>query len=175
MYSDNSLRAELNAKGYRQTPQRQLIFQIFQNLPAGNHLSAEKLYLLLLKRGEGMSLSTVYRTLKIMTQMGILREVELAQAHKHHELNTTSSSHHHHIVCVQCHQAIEFMNNSIIEQGLRQVHKVGLQLIDCQLTLHVICPEAMHKGWPQSVPIHWVCSRFLKANQGDDSLPLQLY
>ncbi|MEH2466214.1 hypothetical protein [Nostoc sp.] len=29
------------------------------------------------------------------------------------------------------------MNNSIIEQELRQVHKVGLQLIDCQLTLHV--------------------------------------
>lgn len=172
MYTDNSLRAELNAKGYRQTPQRQLIFQVFQNLPAGNHLSAEKVHLLLLKRGEGMSLSTVYRILKIMTQMGILREVELAQKQKHYELNTTPRSHHHHIVCVQCHQTIEFMNNSIIQQGLRQVNKVGLQLLDCQLTLHVICSEALEKGWPQSVPSHWVCSGVIKVNQDRDSQAL---
>ncbi|MEH2180194.1 Fur family transcriptional regulator [Nostoc sp.] len=103
MYTDNSLRAELNAKGYRQTPQRQLIFQVFQNLPAGNHLSADKVHLLLKEHIERMSLSTVYRNLKIMAQMGILREVELAQKRKHYELNTTPRSHHHHIVCVQCH------------------------------------------------------------------------
>ena len=52
MYTDNSLRAELNAKGYRQTPQRQLIFQVFQNLPAGNHLSAERVHLLLVEHKE---------------------------------------------------------------------------------------------------------------------------
>jgi Fur family ferric uptake transcriptional regulator len=90
----DSLKAKLNAQGYRLTPQRQLIFDIFKALPTSHHLSAESLRLLLLERGEAMSLSTVYRNLKIMTRMGIIREVELAQAQKHYELNTISTHHH---------------------------------------------------------------------------------
>ncbi|MFN6476974.1 transcriptional repressor [Nostoc sp. DedQUE07] len=43
----------------RFTPQRQLIFQVFKTLPTVNYLSAESLQLLLVERGEGMSLSTV--------------------------------------------------------------------------------------------------------------------
>ncbi|MBE9053759.1 transcriptional repressor [Nostocales cyanobacterium LEGE 11386] len=139
-----TLKTKFNAQGYRFTPQRQLIFEIFQTLPTGNHLSAESLHFLLLERGEAMSLSTVYRILKIMTKIGIIREVELAQAQKYYELNTIST--HHHIVCVQCHQIIEFENNSILQQGLKQVETMGLQLIDCKFTLQTICPEALQMG-----------------------------
>ncbi|WP_414545174.1 Fur family transcriptional regulator [Nostoc sp. CCY0012] len=105
-----------------------------------------------------MSLSTVYRILKIMTTMGIIREVELAQAQKYYELNTIST-HHHHIVCVQCHQIIEFENKYILQQGLRQVETMGLQLIDCKFTLHTICPKALDMGWP-TISSNWVCPRF---------------
>jgi len=159
-----ALKAKLNAQGYRFTPQRQLIFEIFQTLTTGSHLSAESVHLLLFERGEGMSLSTVYRNLRIMTMMGILREVELAQAPKYYELNAIST-HHHHIVCVQCHKIIEFENNSIIKQGLKQVEKFALQLIDCQFTLHTICPEALQMGWPTTTPSNWVCSRFMRAGK----------
>jgi Fur family ferric uptake transcriptional regulator len=152
-----ALKTKLNAQGYRLTPQRQLIFGIFQTLPTSSHASAESVHLLLLGRGEGMSLSTVYRNLRIMTKMGILREVELAQAQKHYELNTIST--HHHIVCVQCHQIIEFENNSIVQQGLRQVETMGLQLIDCKFTLHTICPKALDMGWP-TISSNWVCPQF---------------
>lgn len=152
-----ALKAKFNAQGYRFTLQRQLIFDIFLTLPTSHHLSAESLRLLLLERGEAMSLSTVYRILKIMTKMGIIREVELAQAQKHYELNTIST--HHHIVCVQCHQIIEFENNSIVQQGLRQVETMGLQLIDCKFTLHTICPKALDMGWP-TIFSNWVCPRF---------------
>ncbi|MBW4629811.1 MAG: transcriptional repressor [Brasilonema octagenarum HA4186-MV1] len=164
MYTSDTLKAELKAKGYRFTPQRQVIFKIFQHVVKGDHLSAEKVHQLLVERGEGMSLSTVYRTLKIMARMGILRELELAQAQKYYELNTTSNFHHHHIVCVQCHQGLEFGNQAIIKQATKQVKKAGLELIDCQLTLHAICPEAIQKGWPASVPTHWICSRVTKTN-----------
>ncbi len=167
-----ALKAKLNAQGYRFTPQRQLIFDIFQTLPTGNHLSAESLNLLLFERGEAMSLSTVYRNLKIMTNMGIIREVELAQAQKHYELNTIST-HHHHIVCVQCHQIIEFENKSIVQQGLRQAQKAGLQLIDCKFTLQTICPEALQRGWP-TISSNWVCPRFMKTDKAKSSDHQQL-
>ena len=86
-YTITSLKAELNEKGWRLTPQRETILQVFQNLPKGNHLSAEDLYNLLQGEGEMISLSTIYRTLKLMARMGILRELELAEGHKHYEVN----------------------------------------------------------------------------------------
>ncbi|MEL6459626.1 MAG: transcriptional repressor [Cyanobacteria bacterium J06621_15] len=159
MYSANSLKAELNAKGWRLTPQREVILQIFQNLPRGKHLSADDLSKLLEKRGEEISLSTIYRTLKLMTRMGLLRELELAEVHKHYELNTTSPNHHHHIVCAQCNMTIEFDNSTILKQAIKQVEKSHLELIDCQLTIYAVCPEAIRKGFPATMSENWACSR----------------
>ncbi|BAZ07552.1 Fur family transcriptional regulator [Calothrix sp. NIES-3974] len=163
MYTSSSLKAELNAKGWRLTPQREVILQVFQNLPRGKHLSAEELFELLEKQEQGISLSTIYRTLKLMTRMGILRELELAEVHKHYELNTTSPNHHHHIVCTQCNMTIEFENSTILKQAMKQVEKSGLELIDCQLTIYAICPEAIRKGFPAVVSPDWVCSRAISA------------
>ncbi len=164
MYTANSLKAELNSKGWRLTPQREVILEVFQNLPQGKHLSAEELFTVLEKRQEGISLSTIYRTLKLMTRMGILRELELAEVHKHYELNTSSpNNHHHHMVCAQCNMTIEFENSSILKQATKQVEKSGLELIDCQLTIYTICPEAVRKGWPAVVSHDWLCSRAQRA------------
>jgi Fur family ferric uptake transcriptional regulator len=168
-YTAGSLKAELNAKGWRLTPQREIILQVFQNLTQGNHLSAEELHDLLIKRGENVSLSTVYRTVKLMARMGILRELELAEGHKHYELNSASPHHHHHLVCVQCNRTLEFENDSIWKQGLKQVEKAGFQMIDCQLTIYTICPEALRMGWPASVPSNWMCSRVIATMPTADS------
>ncbi|MBW4569129.1 MAG: transcriptional repressor [Tolypothrix carrinoi HA7290-LM1] len=108
-----SLKEKLNAKGWRFTAQREMIFLIFQNLPKANHISAEDVWDSLLQRGEKISLSTVYRNLKLMTQMGLLRELEFTEGHKKYELNTDSIIHYH-IVCVLCNQTIEFENNLVI-------------------------------------------------------------
>jgi len=159
LYTPSSLKAELNAKGWRLTPQRETILHVFQNLPRGNHLSAEELHDLLKQRGERISLSTIYRTVKLMARMGIIRELELAEGHKHYELNHPYPHHHHHIVCVQCNQTLEFKNDQILKHSLKQATKTGVQMIDCQLTIHTICPEAIRKGWPAMLPSSWTCSR----------------
>src|SRR4028118_414942 len=128
LYTASSFKSELNDKGWRMTPQRETILHVFQNLPRGNHLSAEDLYNLLQRRGEAISLSTIYRTLKLMARMGLLRELELAEGHKHYELNQPYPYHHHHLICVRCNKTIEFKNDSILRQGMKQVEKEGLQL-----------------------------------------------
>jgi Fur family ferric uptake transcriptional regulator len=158
-YTAASLKAELNSRGWRLTPQRETILHVFQNLPRGDHLSAEELQNLLHQRGEPISLSTIYRSVKLMARMGILRELELAEGHKHYELNQPFPHHHHHLVCIQCNRTIEFNNDSILKQGMKQVEKAGFQLIDCQLTIHTICPEALRMGWPSALPSNWSCSR----------------
>lgn len=160
-YTPTSFKAELNEKGWRLTPQREVILQVFQNLPKGHHLSAEDLHALLQGKGEKISLSTIYRTLKLMVRMGILRELELAEGHKHYEINQPYPHHHHHLVCIQCNKTIEFKNDSILKIGLKQSEKAGLHLLDCQLTIHTVCPEALRQGWPSLLPNNWSCLRSL--------------
>ena len=160
-YTAASLKAELNSRGWRMTPQREKILHVFQNLPKGDHLSAEELHEVLEQRKEGISLSTIYRSVKLMTRMGILRELELAEGHKHYELNQPYPHHHHHIVCIQCNKTIEFKDDSILKHSLKQCQKEGFQLIDCQLTVMTICPEALRMGWPSALPSDWCCARML--------------
>ena len=120
-YTASSLKAELNSRGWRMTPQREKILHVFQNLSKGNHLSAEELHGLLEKKGESISLSTIYRSVKLMARMGILRELELAEGHKHYELNQPYPHHHHHVVCIQCNNTIEFRDDTIFKAQFKTV------------------------------------------------------
>ena len=104
-----------------------------------------------------------------MARMGILRELELAEGHKHYEVNQPYPHHHHHLVCIQCNKTIEFNNDSILKQSLKQTEKEGFQLIDCQLTVTAICPEALRMGWPSALPSNWSCTRSISESRQDDS------
>jgi Fur family transcriptional regulator, ferric uptake regulator len=154
----SSLKAELNEKGWRMTPQRQTIFSIFQDLPQGEHLSVEDLHEILQSQKLEISISTIYRTVKLMARMGVLRELELAEGHKHYEINAVSAHHHHHMVCVQCNRTIEFENDTVSKQSVKQVQKSGYHLIDCQLTIFAICPEAIRYGYPALPSEDWMCT-----------------
>lgn len=148
VYTTGSLKAELNDRGWRLTPQRETILHIFQELPQGEHLSAEDLHHRLENGGESISLSTVYRTLKLMARLGILRELELGEGHKHYELNQPYPHHHHHLICVKCNATIEFKNESILKIGTKTAQKEGYQLLDCQLTIHAVCPRCQRALMP---------------------------
>lgn len=136
--SDQALKAELNTRGYRSTPQRKKVLSIFMELTQGEHLSAEDLHNLLEQDGERISLSTVYRTLHLMVYMGLLRELELAEGHKHYELNRPLRDHHH-IVCVHCNATVEFAESSVAKIGEKTALASGYHVLDCQLTLYGIC------------------------------------
>jgi Fur family transcriptional regulator, ferric uptake regulator len=146
-YTANSLKAELNDRGWRLTPQREIILKIFQDNAEGHHLSAEDLHDELQQMGHNISLSTIYRTVKLMARMGILRELELAEGHKHYEINQPLH-HHHHLLCVRCNRTIEFKNESIIKIGEKASKKEGFHLLDCQLTIHAICPACQRSIVP---------------------------
>ena len=140
-YNENSLKAELNQKGGRLTPQREKILKFFQELSSGEHLSAEALHLMLKEKEAHISISTVYRTLKLMAQMGILRELDLGDDFKYYELNGPRLTHHHHLVCTRCDKVIEFKQDTVLSIGTKITEKEGFQLLDCQLLIHGVCPS----------------------------------
>lgn len=163
-YSISALKASLYQRGFRLTAQRQTILNIFQTLTQGNHLSAEELHIILQRQGERISLSTVYRTLHLVTQMGLLRELEFAEGHKHYELNLPYPDQHHHLVCVQCHRTLEFKDDLILKMGSKQTEAHGYHLLDCQLTLHVVCPEAFSQDW-RTLQRGWRCNKAMQLSE----------
>ena len=139
-YTSTALKAELNERGWRMTPQRETIVTTFQNLSEGMHLSAEELREVLKDKGEAISLSTIYRNLKLMARMGILRELDLAEGQKRYEINQPAPHHHHHLICVRCNKTIEFKNDAVLKAGAKMAEKSGYHLLDCQLLIHAVCP-----------------------------------
>ncbi|MBK4730490.1 transcriptional repressor [Oxynema sp. CENA135] len=158
IYNAAALKAELRQRGFRMTAQRETILRVFQTIPQGKHLNAEELYNILQHQGEKISVSTVYRTLNLMAKMGILRELEFAEGHKHYELNKPSELHHH-LICVECRQTVEFKSDWIAKIAKNQAKSNEFELLDCQLTLHCVCLEAFEEGWPYCLPEDWVCPK----------------
>ena len=140
---------DLRRLGYRMTPQRETILQVFQELPEGTHLSADALHERLRRADGGISLATTYRTLKLLASVGLLRELELAAGLKQNELAGAQAAPHHHMVCVACTTAIEFEQDTLYQLGLDVAGAYGFRLIDVQYKLHGLCPACQEPGGPK--------------------------
>lgn len=137
----NMLKSILNQEGRRLTSQRQKILALFENSFQDKHLSAEEIHQQLSQQGEKISLSTIYRTLHVMVDLGIVREVELADGRKYYELSTPFASQHHHLVCVQCGAVTEFEDDRVTKNSQRETVDRGFALLNCQFTVYGICPK----------------------------------
>jgi Fur family ferric uptake transcriptional regulator len=137
---------ELRRLGYRMTPQRETILQVFQGLPEGTHLSAEELHRRLAQIDSGISLATTYRTVKLLASIGLLRELDFAEGHKHYELSSAQAAPHHHLICVGCSQAIEFEQVELFDLGVAVAKTHGYRMLDVQYKVYGVCPACEARG-----------------------------
>lgn len=100
----------IRAAGLRRTAQRDLILEIF--LSTDEHLTSEALYGLVLKRDDSVGLTTVYRTLKLLTDAGLAREVRFGDNKTYYE-HHHEQEHHDHMICTECGMVIEFFSPEI--------------------------------------------------------------
>lgn len=135
----------LRKRGHRVTAQRELILQIFRDLPHGQHLSAEDLHGKLLALGSSVSLATAYRTLKLLTSMGLLRELDFAEGHKHYELKQDDLPHQH-IICTGCNKTLEFEDHFLEEAGQKIGARYNFEVVDAQFKIFGLCPDCRKKG-----------------------------
>jgi Fur family ferric uptake transcriptional regulator len=100
----------LNAKQLKLTRERKAVLQeIF--LQAG-HLEAEDLWHSLRRKKKRVSRATVYRTLDLLVDSGMIRRVDLGHGHSHYE-KASVQAHHEHMVCLECGKVIEFSDKGI--------------------------------------------------------------
>jgi Fe2+ or Zn2+ uptake regulation protein len=104
MPPDESNHSPLKQSGQRVTSQRALILKIIQE--GEDHLDADEIYRQAKAVKPRISLSTVYRTLKVLKRPGLIEELHLDDSHHHYEIK--SSLKHHHLVCLGCGKVIEF-------------------------------------------------------------------
>ncbi|MGF1536849.1 MAG: Fur family transcriptional regulator [Elainellaceae cyanobacterium] len=138
-YSE-TLKLLLRQGGFRLTNQRKKILEIFNNAPSGYHISAEEIYQNL-SRKDRIGISTIYRMLHLMVDLGLLRELDLSEDRKYYELNMPFVNHHHHLVCTQCGFVEEFEEDLITKVGMKEAQSRDFLLLDCQFTVHAICPR----------------------------------
>ena len=94
-------RARLREKGYRLTPQRELILQAVERL---GHATPDEVLAEVRKQSTAVNASTVYRTLEVLEELGLVRHAHLSdRAPTYH---STSEHEHFHLVCRNCHTVI---------------------------------------------------------------------
>lgn len=136
----NGLRSSLHDRGQRLTPQRQRVLELFERIGEGSHLGAEEVHQRLLRADERVSLATVYRTLRLLSGMGLLQELELPEGGRRFELASDAHRDHHHLVCVRCGRTEEFENPAVLSAGTEAAGGHGFRLLECVLNVRALCP-----------------------------------
>ena len=142
----------IQKKGLKRTAQRDLILDIF--LRTEEHLSSEDLYRLVQKEDASIGQTTVYRTLKLLSEAGLAREVRFGDNRTHYEHNY-KHQHHDHMICSECGRIIEFFSAELegIQDAMAAKHRF-------QITQHLLriigicaaCRRAMKEAGKEEPP-----------------------
>src|ERR1700735_5045504 len=89
--------AALRASGYRVTPQRQLVLEAVTKL---DHASPEDIFAEVHQRARGVNVSTIYRTLELLEQLGLVTHTHLGHGAPRYHL--AADAQHVHLVCSEC-------------------------------------------------------------------------
>ena len=126
------------ATGRRLTNQRRLLLEVLTE--CDDHLDAEGVYALAKGRDPNISLATVYRTLKVLKEAGIVQERMLDREGQRHYYEMAARAHYH-FTCLGCGRVIEF-ESPLIEQASDELaEQLQLDVIHTHVHLDGYCPD----------------------------------
>jgi Fur family ferric uptake transcriptional regulator len=130
----------LKDKGYRLTPQRRMILDIIHQ--ANAHITAEDILVQIEDKIAGVNKSTVYRTLELLVNLGLVVKSELGGRKVYHH---TDEGHHHHLVCKQCGQQLHCDEATLqpLKKSLKE--KLGFEADLNHHVIYGICQECRNK------------------------------
>jgi Fur family ferric uptake transcriptional regulator len=136
-----NLKKDREIHGHSMTNQRQLLLELLRD--AEGHIDAKELYRRASARDESISLATVYRSLNLFKELGLVDEMRLGKIRCYYEIK--QSPEHQHLVCQGCGKVIEFQNphfQKLIE-AVRREHRFNIT--KAELYLEGYCPECEEK------------------------------
>jgi Fe2+ or Zn2+ uptake regulation protein len=138
----NIRKTKKEIKGRPVTSQRRLLLSIIKK--AGGHINAKELYRRASRKNQSISLATVYRTLRLFKELGLIEERKLGQVYCSYEIK--ESTDHQHLVCRSCGKVIEFESGllSQLVEELKQEHDFNLTKIE--LYMEGYCQQCTREG-----------------------------
>ncbi len=116
-YSDSIL-VKLRSRGYRITPQREMIIQAIARSP--QHITAEEIALQLQEHTQAINIATIYRTLELLWEEGLACRNDLSEGKTVYA--TFQHGPHIHLVCRKC--------NKVIDADIKVLSKLGEKLLE---------------------------------------------
>lgn len=125
----------LRTQGYKVTPQRLAVYEVLSHTKA--HPTADAIYTQLQPNYPTMSLATVYKTLDILSKVGLVQVLNVGEESFRYDANVSS---HPHICCVHCGRVddVPHADNRGLSQMVEQ--ETGYRVSSQQLYFYGICP-----------------------------------
>jgi Fur family transcriptional regulator, ferric uptake regulator len=130
---------DLRNAGLKVTLPRVKILEILEKQVDEHHLTAEKVYKILLSEDEEIGLATVYRVLTQFEAAGLVTRHHFEGGNSVFEL--AKGDHHDHILCMKCGKVDEFSDEFIEARQKEIAHNLGYELTDHGLYLYGFCPK----------------------------------
>lgn len=140
----STARRILAPAGRRTTNQRAVILEVLRRNVG--HLDADEVYRLAKQQDPRLSLSTVYRTLSLLKQLGEVDELHLAEEHHHYEARGIGASEHYHLVCLGCGHVVEFASDLTARLRDEQAAANGFSVTGVQIDLAGYCGACRAAG-----------------------------
>jgi len=125
--------------GYRMTVPREAILNVLSK--TSKHLSAEDIYIVVHKTYSNVGLTTVYRTLELLVQVGLVFKFDFGDGRARYELSEgpKGERHHHHLVCTSCGRVVDYTDFIDEEVELLNQTEKGLsKKYNFDITNHLI-------------------------------------
>ena len=125
------------------TPHRQLILDTF--LENEGHRSVEDIYKVVRQQDPRVGYTTVYRTMKLLADCGLAREIDLADGITRYE-HLYNHQHHDHMICMQCGLSIEFYDPEIEAVQDEASEQLGFKVLDHKLQIYGQCSNCQKRS-----------------------------
>ena len=142
MQQHNLLKQALKEKNLKFTPERKAIFSAVEALDS--HFDADQLFLNLHKQKSKVSKGSIYRTLRIFEEIGIIRAVVFTERHMHYE-RVIGKTHHSHLICKNCNRIIEFLSSKIASGLEEACREHGFKEYDHKIESIGLCKRCQKK------------------------------
>ncbi|MGH3384644.1 MAG: Fur family transcriptional regulator [Nocardioidaceae bacterium] len=134
--TDADWRAELRARGYRLTPQRELVLEAVDEL---EHATPERILVHVRERAAGVNISTIYRTLELLEELGLVAHTHLG--HGAPTYHSTAVPEHVHLMCRSC-KTVSELEPAMVEPLVQTLRDgLGFETDVRHLTVFGICKE----------------------------------
>ncbi len=134
----------LGGKNLRITSQRQAIIETV--FGTDEHFTAEQLLEWSRKRDKSVSRATVYRTLPLLTESGLVHEMDFGKDCKYYDPNYAHHPNHNHIICQDCEKIVEFDSEKIEKLEDEISHRLGFSVKTHRLQITGTCDELKKLG-----------------------------